>query len=72
MDDVFEAGTKGRTDDSQEYIFEFLKDDLVNLAQEKIDAVIRKDYDWVWDTTNLYLEHFGYDSVDPEPITSIF
>lgn len=70
LGELLEAGFRGRTEDAQIYICEFVKDGVVNLRKEDIDTVIEGDYDKLWGYTNSYLKGFGYAPVEPMPIYS--
>jgi hypothetical protein len=70
--EAMSVGFNGRTEDAQTYICEFVKDGVVNLRQEDIDAVVKGDYVNIWKSTNNYLKGFGYDPVEPEPISPNF
>ncbi|MEK6899790.1 MAG: hypothetical protein AABX05_01570, partial [Nanoarchaeota archaeon] len=66
--ELFKAGFRGRTEGAKIYICEFVKDGVVNLRQEDIDAVVKGDYGALWSGTNTYFKRLGYDPVNPEPI----
>lgn len=67
--ELLEVSFRGKTEEAKTYICEFVKDGVVNLRQQDIDAVLKGDYGDVWKCTNVYLKRFGYDPVKPEPIS---
>ncbi len=68
FDKLIEAGYRGRAEEAQTYIFEFIKDGIVNLREELINEVISGNYESVWRSTNDWLKGLGYEPVEPEDI----
>lgn len=61
-------GCDGKSAKARFFIFEFIKDGLINLGPEEIRDVRGGNYDGIWRTINEWLQHFGYSPVEPEPV----
>jgi hypothetical protein len=69
LGELSRIGSAGKSEKAGMYIFEFIKDGIVNLKPDSIEKIANGDYVWVWEMTNHYLKHFGHEEVEPVPIT---
>ena len=63
------CGEKGeKSEEARTFIFEFIKDGVINLKLEAMKEVVDGNYDRVWKVTNDWLQGFGYAPVTSESI----
>lgn len=67
LGELYDVGCRDRSKTAQLFIFEFIKDGVVNLTREQIKEVADGNYEMVWAFTNTRLQGFGYAPVSPEP-----
>lgn len=65
--ELSEVGGKGKSELAGSYIFEFIKDGVINLKPETVERVRSGDYSMIWEATNAYLARFGHPRVEPQP-----
>lgn len=66
MGELCKVGTIHTDDEDVEtYIIEFIKDGLINLKTETIQAIQNGDYASIWTMINRYLQRLGHTPQEP-------